>query len=116
MIKTNKFSFQGITVETEFPESTVPCGKCYDCCSKLSPFLTEDEFKSGKYAYTFIVMPGSDVPAIAVPRTPSGGCMYLIDNKCSIYNDRPKACKQFDCRTPETGHPKVTNKFSYEAL
>jgi Fe-S-cluster containining protein len=37
--------------------------------------------------------------------------MYLVNNKCSIYDDRPISCRQFDCRTPETSHPKVANKF-----
>jgi hypothetical protein len=25
-------------------------------------------------------------------------CVYLIDNKCSIYNRRPQSCRAFDCR------------------
>jgi FkbM family methyltransferase len=37
--------------------------------------------------------------------------MYLVNNQCSIYSDRPISCRQFDCRKPETSHPKITNKF-----
>jgi len=29
----------------------------------------------------------------------TGGCSMLVDGKCSIYEDRPKACRVFDCRT-----------------
>lgn len=25
------------------------------------------------------------------------GCLHLKDGKCSIYNNRPKACREFDC-------------------
>jgi len=110
-MKIKTFEFKGITVQTEHPESTVPCGSCVDCCSKLSPFLTEEEFRSARYAYTFINVPGSDKPAIVIPRTPAGACMYLINNRCSIYENRPQGCRQFDCRDPETSHPRVTNKF-----
>ena len=27
-----------------------------------------------------------------------GGCVYLVDNRCSIYSDRPWVCRTFDCR------------------
>jgi len=27
-----------------------------------------------------------------------GHCVYLEDNLCTIYNNRPNACKNFDCR------------------
>ena len=27
-------------------------------------------------------------------------CQFLKDNKCSIYEDRPWACIEFDCRDP----------------
>jgi len=110
-MKIKTYTFKGVTIETEHPASNVPCGTCFDCCSKLSPYLTEEEFKLGKYVYTFLNVPGSELPAIAVPRSASGGCMYLVNDKCSIYNDRPKACRQFDCRNPETSHPKISNKF-----
>lgn len=105
------FQFKGITIKNDFPISDVPCGSCFDCCSKLTPHLTDEEFKSGKYAYTFMQSPISDEPVITIPKAVHGGCMYLVDNKCSIYDDRPISCRQFDCRTVETSHPKVSNKF-----
>jgi FkbM family methyltransferase len=108
-IKT--FQFKGITIKNDLPISDVPCGSCVDCCSKLTPHLTDEEFKSGKYAYTFMESPLSEDPVITIPKGIHGGCMYLVNNKCSIYNDRPISCRQFDCRKIETSHPKVTNKF-----
>jgi Fe-S-cluster containining protein len=110
-MKIKPYTFKGIVIETDHPKSDVPCGTCIDCCSKLAPFLSQAEFESGKYAYTFVNIPNSQYPAIAVPKAMHGGCMYLVNNQCSIYNDRPLACRQFDCRNPETSHPKVSNKF-----
>lgn len=110
-MKMNTFSFKGITIERDVPESDVPCNSCADCCSVLSPFLTDEEFRSGKYIYTFIRMDGCPEPVIAVPRAESGACVYLVNNRCSIYNRRPLACRQFDCRSEATSHPKIINHF-----
>jgi FkbM family methyltransferase len=103
---------KAVTVETDLPESDVACTTiaCTDCCERLSPFLTEEELYSGNYIYTFINT-GDDKPAIAIPRT-NAGCVYLShDKNCTIYDRRPKSCRQFDCRTPETSHPSIRNRF-----
>lgn len=111
-MRVTTVQFKGIVIEREIPNSDVPCGTCADCCKKLSPYLTVEEFSSGNYAYTFLAVDGADVPVIAIPKSVDGGCMYYVDHKCSIYNIRPKACRQFDCRNPETSHPKIPNKFA----
>ena len=59
--------------------------------------LSSEEFESGKYIYTLLKTEFSDQPVIAIPRT-EDGCIYLKNNKCSIYETRPHACRQFDCR------------------
>lgn len=100
-------------IETDFPDSDVACTTigCTDCCERLSPFLTEAEFQSGKYIYTFIDTGDSDKPTIAIPRTVNG-CIYLShDKQCTIYDHRPKSCRQFDCRSPSTSHPSIRNRF-----
>lgn len=111
-MRMNTVQFKGIVIERDVPNSDVPCGACAECCTKLSPYLTIEEFSSGNYAYTFVKIEGADMPVIAIPKNKNGGCMYFIDNKCSIYESRPKACRQFDCRNPETSHPKIPNKFA----
>ena len=35
----------------------------------------------------------------------------FVDGKCSIYEDRPLACRQFDCRK---GHHPKTDKIAME--
>ena len=100
-----------IIMEHDLPESNVPCEsvKCTECCEKLSPFLTEEEFKSGRYIYTLLQSGDPEKPVIAIPRT-DHGCIYLDRNKkCTIYDIRPKACRQFDCRSNH--HYTIDNKF-----
>jgi Fe-S-cluster containining protein len=29
-----------------------------------------------------------------------GSCVYLVDDKCSIYEERPHTCRTYDCRVP----------------
>lgn len=98
-------------LEHEIPESDVPCTtiSCTECCEKLSPYLTEEELLSGKYIYTLVVTDDPNRPGIAIPRN-SQGCIYLgIDKKCTIYDHRPRACRQFDCRKNHSD--KIKNKF-----
>lgn len=107
--KTHRFA--AATIERALPEADVPCStiNCTLCCELLSPYLTEQEFKSGKYIYTFLDGGDPNKPVIAVPKT-ERGCIYLSpEKKCTIYNDRPLACRQFDCR--EGHHPKIMNQF-----
>lgn len=68
------------------------CGAA--CCSSFSVLLTTDEVRSGKYlwdlAYPYRLLVDSD-----------GTCVYFDRDKlgCSIWQDRPTACRVFDCRT-----------------
>ena len=86
------------------PESDVPCGDCTLCCDLLAPFLTPEEVSSGKYPIS--LTQGEDGPVITMFKNKHGGCSMLIDNKCSIYHDRPHACRVYDCRK---GHHPKTN-------
>lgn len=113
-MKYRTFPIKVIAIERDLPDSDVPCNtiNCIDCCVKLSPYLTPDEFMSGLYIYTFLNTADPDKPAACIPRT-ERGCIYLDDDKkCSIYNIRPRACKQFDCRLNHS--PIIQNKFLEE--
>jgi Fe-S-cluster containining protein len=91
------------------PISDVPCDTCTICCQLLSPFLTPEEIASGRYPISLIN--GPEGPVVALFRNTYGGCAMLKDNKCSIYEDRPIACRQFDCRK---GHHPKTNVVAKE--
>ncbi len=79
----------------------VPC-----CKGLLIPLLNYDEFLSGKYPIRVVDIPElkKDVPnsqnviGLAMRKE---GCFFLKDNKCSIYKNRPKACRIYDCRVDE---------------
>lgn len=110
-MKQKVFYMQAYTIKSDEPISDVPCHsvQCTECCERLSPHLTEEEFLSGKYVYSLYDGGDPEMPAIAIPRT-ERGCVYLSDNKvCTIYEDRPLSCRQFDCRKGH--HPKINNKF-----
>lgn len=87
----------------------VPCGTCTVCCQLLSPHLTPEEISLGKYPISLVNSP--DGPVVVLFRKKEGGCAMFIDNKCSIYEDRPLACRQFDCRK---GHHPKTNYVAKE--
>ncbi len=87
--------------------SEVPCGSCTACCT-ASQFvhIAPDETE------TLARIP----PALlfAAPRLPPGHvvlgyderghCPMLVDNRCSIYEHRPRACRTYDCRVfPASG-------------
>jgi Fe-S-cluster containining protein len=101
-----------VTIERDLEVSDVPCQTidCTLCCEMLSPYLTENEVKSGKYIFTLM---NNDVdpmkPIIAIPRTETGCIYFGVDRRCKIYEDRPLACRQFDCRKGH--HPRIPNQF-----
>lgn len=102
------------SIASEEPEEVVPCGSCSLCCEKLSPFLTPEEVQSGMYPMS-LLNPSPEHqkfnpevgPTVVLYRNPQGGCGMFVDGKCSIYNNRPLACRQFDCRKGH--HPNIPN-------
>lgn len=94
------------------PISDVPCGTCTLCCQVLSPHLTPAEVSSGKYPIS-LTMPSAELltkdpsvgPIVTMFKNQKGGCSMFVDGRCSIYHDRPIACRQFDCRKGH--HPKT---------
>ena len=102
------------SVNTDEPIVDVPCGTCTKCCEILSPLLTPEEVSSGLYPIS-LVQPDENMvkenpnvgPIVTMFKNKNGGCSMFINNRCSIYNDRPISCRQFDCRKGH--HPKVVS-------
>ena len=118
----NKYKIINInltSIDSSDPISDVPCGTCTKCCEVLTPFLTPEEVSSGLYPLSLIqpdkkmLLENPNVgPLVAMfKKSPTGGCSMFIDGKCSIYDIRPKSCRQFDCRKHH--HP-VTNEVAKE--
>ena len=99
-----------ITVD-DLPQSDVPCNGCSFCCQQLSPYLTPEEITSGKYPISLVQPSEQEIqevnagPTVVLFMNKNRGCSMLLDNQCLIYNDRPLACRQFDCRKGH--HPKI---------
>lgn len=69
----------------------VPCESCTACCRSIAIQLTDSE--APQYAHE-----RTEADGLVLKKQANGDCHYLIDNKCSIYEQRPQACRVYDCR------------------
>lgn len=105
------------SVQSNEPESEVKCGSCTLCCEKLAPYLTPEEASSGLYPLS-LIEPSREMielnpevgPIVTLYRKKDGGCGMFVDGKCTIYEHRPFACRQFDCSKGH--HPNIPNMVS----
>jgi Fe-S-cluster containining protein len=86
--------------ETE-PAGEVPCGECNACC-KASYFIAIAEEERETLARIprvhLTVSTRSHERQWALEQSCGGSCPMLVDETCSIYAHRPRACRRFDCR------------------
>lgn len=69
----------------------VPCGTCVACCQHLHIDLEPDELTQG--------LATQEVDGVKVlAKREDGSCVYLVQNQCQIYGQRPRTCRIFDCR------------------
>ncbi len=77
----------------------VPCGSCTACC------------RAGQFIHVSAAEPAFQaipqellVPAIGAEgeyllgHNDDGACPMLVDDRCSIYAERPHTCRTYDCR------------------
>jgi Fe-S-cluster containining protein len=83
------------------PGTDVPCDGCTACC-RASQFVPIAPEESDTLAW---IPPELLVPAPGLPRGHAvlgyderGRCPLLVDDRCSIYEHRPRACRVYDCR------------------
>lgn len=114
MIKYKIVNINLTSAGSDEPLEEVPCGSCTLCCEKLAPYLSPEEIASGLYPLSLIQPSEQELhanpeigPIVTLYRKLEGGCGMFIDGKCSIYETRPKACRQFDCRKGH--HPTIPN-------
>ena len=62
-----------------------PCSECNGGCCM---------------SYDVIALEPDEAEHFSVPRILIGvdGCQYLEKGRCSIHNERPQVCRDFDCR------------------
>lgn len=72
----------------------VPCNGCTACCRDHQAVTWHPGDDAS--LFTAIGRVGDDWQPM-LPQH-NGDCGYLIDDKCSIYERRPRICRAFDCR------------------
>ncbi|MEM8904021.1 MAG: YkgJ family cysteine cluster protein [Actinomycetota bacterium] len=82
-------------------DADVPCDGCTACC-RSSQFLhiAPDEIDALRHVPPRLRAPAPGLPDghVVVGFDEAGRCPMLTDSGCSIYADRPRTCRTYDCR------------------
>jgi hypothetical protein len=82
-------------------EADVPCGPCTACCrSSQFVHIEPDERRALARIPSELLFPAPRLPAghVLMGYDERGHCPMLVDDRCSIYEDRPRTCRTYDCR------------------
>jgi len=71
------------------------------CCKKYRVDLTVEEINSQSYKMTI------EDSKIALPKD-NNACIYLEQDQCSIYSNRPMVCVEYNC--DNDSHMKILEK------
>ena len=79
----------------------VPCGDCTACCT-ASQFvhIGPDEADTIARIPAALLFPAPRMPPghLLLGYDRRGHCPMLVDGACSIYDNRPRTCRTYDCR------------------
>lgn len=82
-------------------DADVPCGTCTACCTS-SQFIhvAPDETETLAHIPAALRFPAPGRPRghVLLGYDQRGHCPMLVDNRCSIYEYRPRTCRTYDCR------------------
>lgn len=85
----------------------VPCGDCTACCtSSQFVHVGPDERDTLARIPKRLLFPAPGRPKghVLLGYDENGHCPMFVDGRCSIYEDRPRTCRTYDCRVfPATG-------------
>lgn len=93
--------------------SEVPCGGCTACCSS-SQFVHVGPDETDTFAHIprELLFPAPRLPRgnVLMGYDSHGRCPMLVENRCTIYEHRPRTCRVYDCRVfaasgTEVGYP-----------
>ena len=79
----------------------VPCGTCRGCCrSSMFVHIKPAETRTIQRIPRALLFsaPGRPKGHVLMGYDDKGCCPMLIEDKCSIYEDRPQTCRDYDCR------------------
>ena len=79
----------------------VPCGGCTACCTS-SQFIHIEPDETDTLAHIppelLFPVPGLPKGHVLLGYDERGHCPMLVENRCSIYEHRPRTCRTYDCR------------------
>jgi len=79
----------------------VPCEECTGCCTS-SQFIhiAPDEVETISHIPRPLLFPAPDLPKgnVLMGYDSNGHCPMFLDQRCSIYEYRPRTCRSYDCR------------------
>ncbi len=81
--------------------AAVPCGECNACCrSSRFVYIFPYEIRTLRQIPKELLFPAPLLPdgCKVLGYDKCGCCPMLTNNGCSIYKNRPMACRTFDCR------------------
>jgi len=88
-------------------DSDVPCAGCTACCrSSQFVHIEPDERDTLAHIPAALLFPAPKLPMghVLMGYDDKGHCPMLVDDKCTIYEHRPRTCRTYDCRIfPATG-------------
>jgi Fe-S-cluster containining protein len=81
--------------------SDVPCDGCTACCrSSQFVHIGPEETDTLSHIPKALLFPAPGLPRghVVLGYDERGHCPMLIDDRCSIYEHRPRTCRVYDCR------------------
>jgi Fe-S-cluster containining protein len=82
-------------------DADVPCDGCTACCrSSQFVHIAPDETDTLAAVPVALRFPAPGLPRghVVLGYDERGHCPMLVDDRCSIYEARPRACRTYDCR------------------
>jgi Fe-S-cluster containining protein len=99
-------------------DAAVPCGPCTACCTSAQfVHIGPDEHETLARVPAALRFPAPGLPAghVVMGYDERGHCAMFVAGRCSIYEDRPRTCRTYDCRVftaadvepDEDAHPAI---------
>ena len=82
-------------------DADVPCNGCTACCTAGQfVHIGPDETATLARIPRRLLFPAPLMPEghVLLPHDARGHCPMLVGGRCSIYEDRPRTCRTYDCR------------------
>jgi uncharacterized protein len=82
-------------------DADVPCDGCTACCTAGQfVHIGPDETATLARIPRALLFPAPRMPEghVLLPHDARGHCPMLVGGRCSIYEDRPRTCRTYDCR------------------